>query len=218
MERDMLLKEKPFSYPGFKEKMEFFKGKGISIITAKDVVDFPEEGTHAHSSYEFVFPYITLESAWAGSKKMSFEQNRLIPINSEQEHGPARPLEGCNILSVEVEKEFLTELAEEIYGKREVCFKNDNYRFDSTIKNYIDNFIEEFKNGQSGSEFILQSLAVQITVYMFRHLRSNLSADSSYNHCGRKILIRLLTILWNATIKNTLDEGETGQSESLLFY
>jgi AraC family transcriptional regulator len=179
MERDVLLEGKPWSYPGFKEKMEFYKGKGISIITVKDAVEFPEASTHAHNSYEFVFPLRTLESARVGNKRMILEQNRLIPINPEQEHGPAGRSSSCSILSVEIEKETLTELAHAIYGKSEVRFKSDNYVYDLKLRNYINGFIEESRNKQSGSEFVLQSLAVQIIVYMFRNINSNFSPGLS---------------------------------------
>lgn len=186
MESNVLLTGKPLSYPGIKEKIEFFKGKGITIVTAKDVVEFPEEATHAHSSYEFVFPLITLESAWVGSKRMSLEQNRLTPINPEQDHGPARRSSSCSLLSVEIEKDTLAELAHAVYGKSEVHFKNESYIYDLTLRNYINSFMEECRNKQTGSEFILQSLAVQIMVYMFRNINSNLSLDlRQRNYCAK---------------------------------
>lgn len=159
--------------PSFEKVIEVYPGNGLSIFaTNKDIDLMP--GTHAHDTYELLITFSQVVHSRVDRKTITVEKNNIIAFNSEQEHGNAKRLSGCRFLSIEMEKEFLSQIARSIFGKSQIVFKNDVIVLSNDLKNLIHLFMQEFHNLQPGHQLILESLGSQIAVNLLRQVKSNL--------------------------------------------
>lgn len=158
----------------FENVIEEFTGKGMSVFVTRCEILLPE-GIHAHENYEFLIPILRMPLARVERKKLTVDQNKLLPINSEQFHGNVRQSNGCRFIALEMEKDFLQEIAHAMCGmQKELFFHNENLKLDRYLQNMINLFILEATNHQAGYEFVLESLCTQIAVNMLRQAKNNL--------------------------------------------
>lgn len=163
----------PFSLESPQETARIYTG-GRMIVLVTTNLDFAGSLKHAHSSYEFTFTHTSAVPCHVGHKKNVMEKSRVFPFNPEQEHGPTEQMKGLSMSGIMVDKDFLQEISRSMYGKAEVNFYNQNFRYSNDIQTVINTFIQEAQNRQPGYKFILESLAIQIVVDFLRHLRSNM--------------------------------------------
>lgn len=159
--------------PSFEKVIEVYPGSGISIFATNKGIDLMP-GTHAHDTYELLITFSQVVHSRVDTKTITVEGNNIIIFNSEQEHGNAERLSGCRFLSVEMEKDFLSQIARSMFGKAEVFFKNDVIVLNNELKNLIHLFMQESKNHQPGHQLILESLGNLIVVNLLRQSKSNL--------------------------------------------
>lgn len=171
-----LLGEGPYPTPVERagELMDFHYYNKILIAVPKTAFDIPNVGTHVHESYEFGVPLTLSPVLRLEKRNVLLEKNKLYPFNTGQIHGTAGPLSGVRLIGIQIDKEFIQETARLVYGKTEIYFVNDNYEFNSDLRNLIRLFMEETKSCQAGFEFILQSLSTQIVVNLLRHIKNNM--------------------------------------------
>lgn len=153
------------------------------VTVTKTEIELPE-GTHAHSSYEFLIPLTPMAVTRVDIKKLALEKNIIYPYNPEQLHGLANHLPGCRFICINIDKEYVDDIARQVYGRREVCFHNDSYQFGYEFYNLIRSFKEEFADRRAGYEFVLQNLSNMITVNLLRLVKNNmpvLATGRNYN-------------------------------------
>ncbi len=190
---DMLkmMGEGPYPLPmdSFIKKVNMCMDAGICIISSKSGIDFLEKAQHVHDSYEFTVPYTTMPYLSLGGKIYSGEKGKIYPMNSGQTHGPNNRMLNRHLISLNVDKDTLNEVAYTIYGKSNVCFKHGNYVFTNELKTMMKSFIEEYNGTQPGRKLVLKSLSTQIVVYLLRHIENNMPTliSSDYNTSKKNI-------------------------------
>ncbi len=199
------LGEGPYPFPigNMQKYVNLYKSSNIIILEAQNTFSFREEqGTHAHSSYEFFIPVTKLFMAKVDKKRVGVTQNTLLPLNCDQFHGVAGTEENIYCLGIQVDKKSLQELARELYGRSEIFFVNQGQYVNHQLRQLIFSFQEECKNQQTGYRFALQSLSIQIMVNLLRNLKTNLpSMNSGRNYSEKKCINRSIEFL-RETYKN----------------
>jgi len=163
----------PFQIDNIADSVELYKNDRLMILLSQKRLNL-FEAVHSHESYEFMVPFSDSVPARLERHRTIIEKNKLFPINTEQAHGPGVQLFTNHIMSVQIEKDFLQEIAGLAYHKPEVFFKNEGHALERDMQELIQLFMEESKQRQAGCEFILQSLATQISINLLRSLKSNL--------------------------------------------
>ena len=164
----------PFTFDSMEESMNVYLGNQMIVMSTRTTIDFLEEGTHVHSSYEFMTPLSPMPSVVVGKRKIEVEKNKLLPLNSEQEHGPDGQMLGCRMIAFQIEEEFIEEIARSMYGKTEVSFQNAPLYLDTDMQKLLRLFMMEERIRQQGYEFILESVTTQLTVNILRQANSNM--------------------------------------------
>ncbi len=156
--------------PDFIKKDEFFltypSNKMTLFQTIKPI--YVLKGEYAHSNYEFILTQTSVMNFVLGGKIMDVPPNRIFAINSDQMHGTHFLLADVSFLSIQFEKEFIQELAYNIYGIREISFLNHPIPCNRELKDLIDVYINEHKQKQKGYSFLLDSLSIQIAIFLLR--------------------------------------------------
>lgn len=101
----------------------------------------------------------------------------MLPINAEQGHsveGDA-PIEVGGYLALFMEKQFLQDMANALYGRADVYFRNTEFALDWEMHNLLRSFMNEAFNRQQGYDFILHSITLQLAVNFLRKVESKLT-------------------------------------------
>jgi AraC-like DNA-binding protein len=159
-------------YPAL-DGFEILLSNQLGILFPKNQIALPE-GTHVHSSYEFVIPISLIPGLRLERKKINLEQEKIFPFNPEQAHGTWHPIEKTNFFALQIDKEFLQEVSRQICGQKTIYFNNENFVFDTYTLNLVNKFIDEARNRQMGYDYVLESLSTQIVVDLIRKVKSNL--------------------------------------------
>ena len=151
-------------YPAL-DGFEILLSNQLGILFPKNQIALPE-GTHVHSSYEFVIPSSLIPGLRLERKKINLEQKRsfLLTLNK----GTWHPIEKTNFFALQIDKEFLQEVSRQICGKKAIYFNNENFAFDTYTLNLTNSFIDEARNRQMGYDYVLESLSTQIVVDLIR--------------------------------------------------
>ncbi|SFG82717.1 AraC-type DNA-binding protein [Desulfotomaculum arcticum] len=173
----------PLPMNRFMKKVDICMDTNVFITIPKSGIDFLEKAQHTHDSYEFVIPYTVMPYLSLEKKRHVGEKNKITPINSGQAHGPHDRMLNTHLIALNIDNDFLNEIAHSIYGKSNVCFKQGNYSFGNALKTLIQMFVEEHRNVQPGRRLVLKSLSTQIAAHLLRQIENNMpvSFHPGYN-------------------------------------
>ncbi len=210
IDRIKMLGEGPYPLPmeHFIKKVDICMDTDVCVIVSGSTIDFPEKAQHVHDSYEFTIPYTVMPYLQLGKDHYVGEKDKIYPINSGQAHGPYGSMFNTHLLSLNIDSDFLNEIAFSIYGKSNVYFKQGNYSFGNDLKALIKMFVEEYRDSRPGRKLTLKCLSTQIAVHMFRQIDSNMPfLFSSDCNTAKKNIDRAIEYLRNQYDgKYSLDE------------
>lgn len=195
-----------------RQNVEIHKTSGICIGTTKTGIDLPA-GQHIHESFEFIIPVSGDVAAKSGKKVSVIEHNRIFGYNTGQSHGMAVPVEKSKFLSITIERNYLWELCHEISGRSEIYFNNGNYSLSSDLKTLICSFIDECRNPQTGSGFILQNLRNLIAMQIIRTVGNNMPEAESVKRHGKQNIERAAEYLREHSIVEFSLEDASKEAE-----
>lgn len=158
------------NFPGVIEAHSY---GGVSLFLIKKTLLLPK-GTHAHADYEFLLPLSPMPPAQVEKRKLAAEPQKLLPINPEQVHENSGQPGRYRFLSIEIGEDFLREIGRSRGGKGEIFFLNEYLQLKNDLQDLIRLFIEEAQNKPAGYDFVLESLAAQLTVNLLRQAKTNL--------------------------------------------
>ncbi|HBX23018.1 MAG TPA: hypothetical protein DEF34_05220 [Desulfotomaculum sp.] len=142
----------------------------MTIIQTKHV--FPEVG--CFDCYQFVLPLASFPPVQVEKSKHKLQKNNVFPVNPNQHHQVLEPQNNGLYIPIFIERECLQQTSHTVFGKTEVVFANENHKPSRQLLNLLETFIEESINKQSGYDFVLNILQIQIIVMLLRELKSNL--------------------------------------------
>lgn len=178
----------------FPEVIETRSHGGVSLFLIKTTLLLPE-GTHAHADYEFLLSLSPMP-AQVEKRKIGAQPQKLLPINPGQVHGnPGHPGR-YRFLSIEIEQDFLLGNARSMGAKEDIFFQNEYLQVKNDLQNLLQLFIEEAQNQLAGCEFVLGSLAAQLTVNLLRQAKTNLPVlPSGHNYTEKENINRAIEFL-----------------------
>jgi AraC family transcriptional regulator len=176
----------PLPFEHFSKKVDIYMDSGIGITIPRSGIDFLEKAQHVHDSYEFIIPCSTVTHIYVERDHCPGEKGKIYPMNSGQAHGPYNRMLNNRLIAINVDNEFMNEVALMVYGKSGVCFKQGNYPFGNDLRVLVKKFIEEHSNALPGRNLVLKSLSTQIAVHLLRQIDSNMSSQASYDCITRK--------------------------------
>jgi AraC family transcriptional regulator len=165
---------------------EIFSNGRIAVVRAQKIFGYSAQ----FPCYEFVIPFCKLPKAKVDNKDYFYEANRVFPINPGQIHSAVEEKDVNYYFSIFIDKIFLEEMAHSIFGKSSLSFNNENFKTSNTLLFIINSFIDEHKNNQTGSKFILDSVTTQISVILLRELKSNLILNENIKDYDERNNIR----------------------------
>ena len=178
------------TYPFPPESQDF--GRYIAVYPAKKMALFiPRrpipipKGLHAHDSYEFSVPLTLHPLLQVEKNKVRAWKNMLFPCNPGQLHGSGCFMPEARLWALQIDKDFLLEIAKDAFGIEKVTFTSESCRLDPAIEQLIHKFTEEAQARQAGYEFILDSLSAQLVVALLRQVKNSTSYRSAERHIGR---------------------------------
>ncbi|MHB8917283.1 MAG: helix-turn-helix domain-containing protein [Desulfocucumaceae bacterium] len=187
----------PFGPEHIQELFEEYSSDQLFILIPKAPISLPQ-GTHSHECYEFFMPLSGAMPSRIGKESLTIEKNRLLSINSGQEHGLRSPVENTFCIGMHVQKDFLQEVSRQVYGKGDVCFKPREYVVDTNLLNLTRLFMEEARYRQSGYRFILEGLDTQISVSLLRMAKNDPPPRYfSRDYRGKNNIRRAVEFLWD---------------------
>jgi AraC-like DNA-binding protein len=173
----------PFSPAEFRDITDMHLGPSMVVILPKATVNLPV-GTHVHSSYEFMLPLAPMPVSLVGDSPVVFEPNKLFPINCDQPHGQVERSYNSRFIAFQIEKAFVQNISYEMYGSRQLLFRNSSHEWSVDLQSLLKSFVEESTNRQAGHTLIMESLSTQIVINIFRQIDHNMGEplkDSFYS-------------------------------------
>lgn len=149
---------------------ELFSDGKTAVVKALKVFDYSAQ----FPCYEFVIPFCDFPKAKIDNKSYYYEMNKIFPINPGQIHSAVEEKNVNFYFSIFIDRVFFEELAHSICGKSGFNFYNENFKVSDTLLFLINCFMDEHKNNQAGSKFIMDSLTTQMSIILLRELKSNL--------------------------------------------
>jgi len=194
-----LLGDGPYPFPtdeiDGESNIDAFVGQGMIILASKGSINMPK-ASHSHTSYEFLIPLSDMPYAGVETRIFNFEKNKLFPLNSEQSHGPVKEILGCNLLAFQIDKDTFNDISYSLCKKNNVTFENESFKIEPEMYGLLRMFMEETRNLQAGSDFILQNIINLIAINLLRQLKSNIpKLITEYNYCERENINRAISYL-----------------------
>lgn len=152
-----------------------FSNDKIVVVKAQKIFDYSAQ----FPCYEFVIPFCELPRAKVDNKNYTYEINMIFPINPGQIHSAAEEKNVNYYFSIFADRFYLEEMAHSICGRTSLDFSNENFKVSDTLLFLINYFMDEHKNYQEGSKFIMDSITTQISVILLRELKNNLILNES---------------------------------------
>ncbi|MDA8221385.1 AraC family transcriptional regulator [Desulfosporosinus sp.] len=133
------------------------------------------EVEHIHRGYEFIIPFGATATYKFHKKTVKLEYNKILPVNFEQPHIAVDENSINTLIALFLDVQFLNNIAKSISISNTVdlSFENISYGYDAYLQNMLTDFVNELKFKQCGYTLITQSIAIQVGVYLLRHLKSN---------------------------------------------
>lgn len=153
-------------------------------------------GTHTHSAYEFYIPLVQGATHIFGSKSLVLNRKRVVPINPFLEHGLAQEVPRFTTIDIMMDKCFVENLSEAMFGRSQIEFQCAEYRLEPELDHLIRSFINEATNLQAGANLALQSLATLMVIHFFRNFRSNMSGlPQEQNYRENKKMMQVIEFM-----------------------
>ncbi len=165
----------------------------------------PERFAHGETSFDcfhFVLPKKDVPPMFVDQKEKILYKAHIFSTNPDQVLQVSRQnsLEEVDYLSMFIEKKKLQELSKDAFNRSEVSFDNINNYLSSILMHHINLFIDECKAKQSGYQFVLDSIAIQISINVLRELKNNLPNQHQKRHYSSRIDINnAIDFLWENT-------------------
>ena len=174
----------PFPFPVEKlsEYLGLYLNNQTCICISKTPLAFNEDPIgHCHSAYEFIIPsnpmpYIGIEKVTLGA-----DSHALIPINSWQRHGPKRNMHIECLLALHLDKDFLQDIAYQSMHSSSFYFEHAALPCSNELRTLMACFIKEAALQQTGYDFILDSLSIQMAVILLRNAKFNKHKTTEHN-------------------------------------
>lgn len=161
-----VLKDLP---PYVKKMVESYSSDKIALFKAKNVFSEPK----GFDSFKFHIISSPMPPIIVENKESIIAPHHVFPINPDYGHAYKVEQEVPEYMVLFMNKEFLKDTSKLIYGDREISFNIDSYRLDPQFQELINLFMVESINQQQGYEFILQSINLQLAVYILRQINNN---------------------------------------------
>lgn len=207
----------PFDLEQVRSVYEIHASMSMALLIPRSSVSLPS-GVHRHEHYEFFIPVSTPLVSIIDKKILPIGKNQLLPINSGQAHGLADPVAGLYCMGFHIDRGFLLETARHVYGRKEVTFQNKGVLPGRQLLNLLRLFIEESRFRQAGYAFILESLSVQIVVYVLRMCKNNLASPDIPKVRGGKENIRRAEEFLRENITSRYSLEEVSRAANLSTY
>lgn len=127
--------------------------------------------------YHFTIPIVAPPPIKIGEKEYEYKKWHLAAFNPDMEITILDNTYTDEYTSLCIKKEFLNKIASEITQKDNVCFSIAENPFSPQLLMAINNYISELTLYYGKSSLMLQSICVQIAVFILREAKSNISKD-----------------------------------------
>lgn len=155
----------------------------LSYVVTPRPAPVPPCTLHYHSTYEFVTPYLPV-TAGIGSggeyREVRLIENQIVAFNADQEHGPGHDPGQLACRAFMVDKTLVQEAAAAAGFTRTVEFANTGCPPPSMMRALANQFAEESRGRQVGSEFMLDLIAMQLIMHILRTCKSNVPGVRRY--------------------------------------
>lgn len=176
----------PLPFEHFAEKVDMYMASGICITIPKEGIDFIERAQHVHDSYEFIVPCSAVTHIYVEKSHCPGEKGKIYPMNSGQAHGPYHRMLKNRLIAINVDRDFMDEIAYMVYGKTNVYFKQGNYVFGKDLRTLVRAFAEEYNNSLPGRNLVLKNLSTQIVVCLLRQIDNNMPSPVASGYKTKK--------------------------------
>jgi AraC family transcriptional regulator len=149
----------------------------LSYVKTPEPAPLPPCTLHYHSTYEFVIPYLPVNVAVGGGgeyREYMLQENLVFPFNSEQEHGPGHDPGQLGVRAFMADRSLVQEAAAAAGLTKTVEFVNASCPPPPAVRALANQFVEESRGQQVGSEFMLDLIAAQLVLHFLRTCTSNL--------------------------------------------
>ena len=180
--------------PFIPENVETYEFENIAVFRPNVVIN--DEASF--SNYHFIITgnYANLPPFKVDNKMNLLKRNRIFSLNPGQIITSPEFKEVGYYLAVYVDTDFINKIFESMGGKSKVVFTNDCNIPNSGIAEMIELFIDENKKANPGCKLMLQTLSIQLAVYMIRCVKNNLlTFPQNYNNCRKDNIRRTVEFI-----------------------
>ena len=180
--------------PFIPENVETYEFENIAVFRPNVVIN--DEASF--SNYHFIITgnYANLPPFKVDNKINLLKRNRIFSLNPGQIITSPEFKEVGYYLAVYVDTDFINKIFESMGGKSKVVFTNDCNIPNSGIAEMIELFIDENKKANPGCKLMLQTLSIQLAVYMIRCVKNNLlTFPQNYNNCRKDNIRRTVEFI-----------------------
>lgn len=160
----------------------------IVIFQAKNVFSEPK----GFDSYKFHIINSQMPKIKIDGKKFTEIPGHIFPINPQEHHGYEVHGEVDPYIAFFVDKDLVQDTAYNLYKNSNVYFKLENLHINSNITKLINTFFEESTSQQTGYEFILQGLNIQVVTLLLRLMEHNFKKGIREKKYKHQNLIKLI--------------------------
>ena len=186
------------------DKFNIYLNEKMGVFMTKGPTELPL-GVHIHSSYEFSIHFTLSPLLRLDKNKVLLEKGKIYPFNPELFHGTTEALVNAHLLAYQIDKDYMNEIASQVYGKSNVYFEMRNSEVNKDLNYLTRKFIEESKEKQIGYELIIQSLTIQIIVNLLRNLKNNMPCGlEEKNYQEKKHIKKAIEFIQRITKKTFL--------------
>lgn len=176
----------PFPVDRIDEFLEYYDSKVLNVCISKTDTFFTgNDGYHSHDTYEFILPSDPMPFTRVDDRCVSLNANNILSLNPGQIHGPLGKMHIKTLMATHVDKQFLNDIAFQLFSIKEFEFKNEPLVYNEEVKKIMLQFLDEARFHQVGHQFILECLSTQLVVNILR-----LERDCSYEELAFKSSVR----------------------------
>ncbi|MBC2727353.1 AraC family transcriptional regulator [Desulfosporosinus sp.] len=171
----------PFPIQNMEDFFDVYASDTTVMLEPKPHVSFDlYPGSHNHSDFEFLISYSVLKYLGVENKRLNIGPKYILPINSDQPHGPKDAMLSVRFFTISFNKDFLNLVNNSIHKTDEIIFNNTVFEIDSEFEYLIRLFMQESKAKQAGYDLILKCLSTQIATKIIRQTGGNKESTNRY--------------------------------------
>ncbi len=179
----------------FFNHIDFYGSENLSLVSSKLPIHMKPE-KHEHDSFEFTVPFGHSPLLSVDKKEIIVKNNMVTSCNPGQVHGPACSMIAPGLIALQIKREFIEDISEEMSGKRNVRFENEAVAAPENLFNQLREYMVENSFMQSGYQLIIEALSIQIAVNLLRNIKSNISHNKEYDNLPfRKNINRVIELM-----------------------